>query len=182
MIDLVDAARHLASLEIDSQLQAAVAAYRAGDISAGDRARRQIETLALAVDALLGVQPETLATWIDDARAYGDTPADAAAYVANAKAQVTVWGGEGNLNDYASKAWQGLYRDFYLPRWSRFLDALKAAGTGSFDEAVVTRDGVAWERAWVAADVAYHRQRPADPVGGVKALIAHLDQARKTNA
>ena len=69
-----------------------------------------------------------------------------------------------------------------MPRWSRFLDALKAAGTGPFDETVVTRDGVAWERAWVAADVAYHRQRPADPVGGVKALIAHLDQARKTNA
>ena len=41
VIDLVDAARHLASLEIDSQLQAAVAAYRAGDISAGDRSRER---------------------------------------------------------------------------------------------------------------------------------------------
>jgi alpha-N-acetylglucosaminidase len=182
VLDLVDAARHLASLEIDGQLQAAVAAYRRGEVAAGDRARGEVEALALAVDALLGVQPESLATWIDDAKAYGDTPANAAAYVANAKAQVTVWGGEGNLNDYASKAWQGLYRDFYLPRWSRFLDALKAAGTGPFDEAAVTRDGVAWERAWVSADTVYRRQRPADPVGGVKALIAHLDQARKTNA
>lgn len=182
VLDLVDAARHLASLEIDSQLQAAVAAYRAGDLAAGDRARGQVQALALAIDALLGVQPESLASWIDDARAYGDTPADAAAYVANAKAQVTVWGGQGNLNDYASKAWQGLYRDFYLPRWSRFLDALKAAGTGPFDEAAVTRDLVAWEHAWVDADTVYRRQRPADPVGGVKALIAHLDPAWKTNA
>ncbi len=182
VLDLVDAVRHLASLEIDGQLQAAVAAYRQGDVAAGDRARGEVEALARAIDALLGVQPETLATWIDDARAYGDTPADAAAYVANAKAQVTIWGGEGNLNDYASKAWQGLYRDFYLPRWSRFLDALKAAGTGPFDEAAVTRDGVAWERAWVAADVTYRRERPADPVGGVKALIARLDQARGKTA
>lgn len=178
VLDLVDAARHLASLEIDGQLQAAVAAYRRGDIAAGDRARVEIEALALQLDALLGVQPETLATWIDDAKAYGDTPADAAAYVANAKAQVTVWGGEGNLNDYASKAWQGLYRDFYLPRWSRFLDALKAAGTGTFDEAAVTKDGVAWERAWVAADTVYRRQPPADPVAGVRQLIAQLDQAK----
>ncbi|MET3666131.1 alpha-N-acetylglucosaminidase [Caulobacter sp. 1776] len=177
VLDLVDATRHLASLEIDGQLQAAVAAYRRGDTAAGDRARGEVEALALSIDALLGVQPETLATWIADARAYGDTPADAAAYVANAKAQVTVWGGEGNLNDYASKAWQGLYRDFYLPRWSRFLDALKAAGTGPFDEAAVTRDGVAWERAWVAADTAYRRERPADPVAGVKALIARIDHA-----
>jgi alpha-N-acetylglucosaminidase len=179
VLDLVDAVRHLASLEIDDQLQAAVAAYRRGDAAAGDRARRAVEALALSIDALLGVQPETLATWIDDARAYGDTPADAAAYVANAKAQVTIWGGEGNLNDYASKAWQGLYRDFYLPRWSRFLDALKAAGTGAFDEAAVTRDAIAWERAWVAADTVYRRERPADPVGGVQALIARLDEARK---
>lgn len=177
VLDLVDATRHLASLEIDGQLQAAVAAYRKGDVAAGDRARAKVETLALQIDALLGVQPETLATWIADAKAYGDTPADAAAYVANAKAQVTVWGGEGNLNDYASKAWQGLYADFYLPRWSRFLEALKAAGTGAFDEAAVVKGGIAWERAWVAADVTYRCSPPADPIGGVKALIARIDQA-----
>lgn len=178
VLDLVDAARHLASLEIDEQLQTAVAGYRAGDNATGDRAQVEIKALALRIDTLLGVQPETLATWIADAKAYGDTPADAAAYVANAKAQVTVWGGEGNLNDYASKAWQGLYRDFYLPRWSRFLDALKAAGTGTFDEAAVTRDGIAWERAWVAADTVYRREPPTDPIGEVKALISRLDQAR----
>jgi alpha-N-acetylglucosaminidase len=92
--------------------------------------------------------------------------------VANAKAQVTIWGGEGNLNDYASKAWQGLYKSFYLPRWSRFLDALKAAGTSPFDEASVARDGVAWERSWVEADVTYRRDRPADPIGEIRALMA----------
>jgi alpha-N-acetylglucosaminidase len=177
VIDLVDATRQLVSLEIDAQLQAVVAAYRRGDLAAGDQGRRKIADLALALDALLGVQPETLATWIDDARAYGDTPKDAAAYVSNAKAQVTVWGGEGNLNDYASKAWQGLYRDFYLPRWSRFLDALRAAGTGAFDEAAVVRDGIAWERAWVKADMVYRRERPTDPVASVKALLTRLDQA-----
>lgn len=177
VIDLVDAARQLASLEIDAQLQAVVAAYRRGDLAAGDQGRRKISDLALALDALLGVQPETLATWIDDARAYGDTPAEAAAYVGNAKAQVTVWGGEGNLNDYASKAWQGLYRDFYLPRWSRFLDALRAAGSGAFDEKAVTREGIAWERAWAASDTVYRRERPANPVASVKALLTRLDQA-----
>jgi len=177
VIDLVDATRHLVSEEIDLQLQAVVLAYRRGDLAAGDAGRRKIEDLALAIDGLLGVQPETLATWIDAARAYGDTPADARAYVLNAKAQVTVWGGEGNLNDYASKAWQGLYRDFYLPRWSRFLDALRAAGTGPFDEAAVVRDITAWEHAWVDADTVYRRQRPADPVAATRVLLARLDRA-----
>jgi alpha-N-acetylglucosaminidase len=174
VVDLVDAARHLASEDIDGLLQQAVAAYRRGDLAAGDLARRKIEDLALALDALLGVQSDTLATWIDQARAYGDNPQDVHAYVLNAKAQVTIWGGDGNLADYASKAWQGLYRDFYLPRWWQFLDALRAAGTGPFDEAPVIRDIAAWEHAWVERDTVYSRERPADPVGSVEALLARL--------
>lgn len=176
VLDLTDATRHLATMKIDDLLQAAIAAYRRGDVAAGDKARAEIEALALSIDKLLGVQPETLATWIDDARAYGDTSADAAAYVANAKAQVTVWGGQGNLNDYASKAWQGLYRGFYLPRWSLFLDTLKAAGTGDFDEAAAVRASIAWEHGWVEAEVAYRRDNPADPIGEIKTLTARIGQ------
>ena len=176
VVDLVDATRHLASEDIDLLLQQAVTAYRGGDLAAGDRARRKIEDLALALDALLGVQSDTLASWIDAARAYGDTAEDAQAYVLNAKAQVTVWGGQGNLADYASKAWQGLYRDFYLPRWQMFLDALRATGSGPFDEASVVLGIAAWEHAWVERDVAYARERPADPVGSVQALLARLER------
>jgi alpha-N-acetylglucosaminidase len=174
--DLIDAAGHLVSEEIDLLLQTAVAAYRRGDLAAGDEARRKVEDLALALDALLGAQPDTLGAWIDAARGYADTASDARAYVANAKAQVTVWGGDGGLADYASKVWQGLYRDFYLPRWSQFLDALRAAGAGPFDEAAVVRGIAAWEQAWVERDVAYVRQRPADPVGATRALLARLER------
>lgn len=177
VIDLVDATRHLASEAIDLALIQVVAAYRRGDPAAGDLGRRKIEDLALALDALLGVRSETLATWIEAARAYGDTPEDSRAYVLNAKAQVTVWGGRGNLADYASKAWQGLYRDFYLPRWWQFLDALRAAGAGSFDEAGVVAQIIAWEQSWVARDTSYAREIPANPVASVRALLARLDQA-----
>ena len=177
VIDLVDATRHLAREEIDLSLIPAVSADRSGDLAAGDQARKKIEDLALAIDALLGVQSDTLSSWIDDARVYGDSPTDARAYVLNAKAQVTVWGGDGNLNDYASKAWQGLYRDFYLPRWSQFLDALRAAGTGPFDEAPTVAGITAWEHAWVERDTTYQRERPADPVASVQALLARLDRA-----
>jgi alpha-N-acetylglucosaminidase len=89
---------------------------------------------------------------------------------------VTVWGGQGNLADYASKAWQGLYRDFYLPRWSQFLDALRAAGPGPFDEAAVVERIAAWEQAWVTADARYERQVPPDPIGSVRRLLARLER------
>lgn len=174
--DLIDAARHLVSEDIDLLLQTTVVAYRRGDLAAGDRARRKVDDLALAVDALMGAQPDTLSTWIDAARAYADNPADARAYVLNAKAQVTVWGGDGGLADYASKAWQGLYRDFYLPRWSQFLDALRAAGEGPFDEAKVVTGIAAWEQAWIERDTAYVRERPVDPIAATRAILARLRQ------
>ena len=177
VLDLADAARHLATEEIDVLLMRAVAAYRRGDVASGDAARSKVEDLALRLDALSGVHAETLATWIDAARAYADNPADARAYVLNAKAQVTVWGGSGNLADYASKAWQGLYRDFYLPRWSRFFDALRAAGAGPFDEAPVVAAIAAWEQAWVERDTAYARTIPTDPISSVRALLARLEAA-----
>jgi alpha-N-acetylglucosaminidase len=177
VLDLADAARHLATEEIDILLMQAVAAYRRGDLAAGDAARRKVEDLALRVDGLCGVHAETLAGWIDAARAYADTPADARAYVLNAKAQVTVWGGSGNLADYASKAWQGLYRHFYLPRWRRFFDALRAVGVGPFDEAPVVRDITAWEEAWVERDTAYVRTIPPDPIASIQALLAQLETA-----
>jgi alpha-N-acetylglucosaminidase len=172
--DLVDFTGHLVSEEIDRRLQAAVAAYQRGDLAAGDRARRKVEDLATALDRLLGAQSDTLATWIDAARAYADNPADARAYVLNAKAQVTVWGGDGSLADYASKMWQGLYRDYYLPRWTQFLGALRAAGLAPFDELAVARGISAWEQAWIERDAPFVRQRPADPVGAARALLARL--------
>jgi alpha-N-acetylglucosaminidase len=177
VIDLVDWARHLASEGIDLTLIQVVAAYRRGDLAAGDEGRRKVEALALALDALTGVHAETLSTWIEAARAYGDTPADARVYVLNAKAQVSVWGGEGNLADYASKAWQGLYRDFYLPRWTQFLDGLRSAGAGAFDEAAVVAAITAWEHGWVERDTAYRREPPADPIAAVRQLLARLDEA-----
>jgi alpha-N-acetylglucosaminidase len=177
VIDLTDFSRHLISEEIDLLLIQAVTAYRRGDLDAGDAARRKVEDLALGLDALLGVRKETLATWIDAARAYGDTPEDARAYELNAKAQVTVWGGTGNLADYASKAWQGLYRHYYLPRWTMFLDALRRAGAGAFDEAAVVAAITAWEDAWVDSGSRYRREPPADPVADVRQLLDRLDRA-----
>lgn len=171
--DLVDVVRHLGSEEIDFALMGAVAAYRLDNTEAGDRARRKAQEMTLALDALMGVQPHGLASWIDAARAYADNPADAAAYVRNAKAQVTVWGGQGNLSDYASKAWQGLYRHYYWPRWSMLLDAVRAAGSRPFDETKVIAEIEAWEQAWIARDDRYVRERPVDPIGDCRRLLTN---------
>jgi alpha-N-acetylglucosaminidase len=174
--DLIDLSRHYASLQIDEQVKAAVAAYRRRDIAGGDAAAAAMRDTAIRIDDLLGAQPEQLASWLAMASAYGTTTEDKRLYVANAKLQVSRWGGEGNLADYASKAWQGMYRGYYLPRWTMFLDGMRASALAgrTFDEAAMLQRIRIWEADWARDPTVPLRRRPADPVAGVRQLMDGL--------
>jgi alpha-N-acetylglucosaminidase len=176
--DLVEVVRHLASLDIDLLLQRTLVAYQRADLATADRSRATLVGLVEAVDHLAGSETECLASWIDDARAYADSASDAADYVRQAKTQITVWGGGGNLHDYASKAWQGLYSDFYLPRWSLFFDAMRrSAVTGAAFDEQPTIDAIAdWERAWTVRTDPYRRRRVAHPVESANLLLDQLER------
>ncbi|MGN7159782.1 alpha-N-acetylglucosaminidase TIM-barrel domain-containing protein [Sphingomonas sp. SAFR-052] len=175
--DVVDVTRHYALLRLDERVQRALLAYAAGDVAGGDRAAAGIEPLARAIDLLLGNQQETLSSWIDMARTYARSPADERAFVTDAKAQVTIWGGEGNLADYASKAWAGLVADFYLPRWQHFLRERRAAAVADtpFDDAAVRRDIRDWEQNWVKDTKRYRRIRPHDVIAQARTVLTLAD-------
>ena len=49
----------------------------------------------------------------------------------NAKNQVTLWGPDGQIADYASKPWAGLVRTYYFARWSKFINMTIQAATES---------------------------------------------------
>jgi alpha-N-acetylglucosaminidase len=174
--DLVDLVRHEASLSLDDHVKAAVAAYRRGDVPAGDRETAQVGHVARAIDRLIGGQQETLASWIADARAYGDTPAEKRRFEEDAKAQVTVWGGAGHLGDYASKAWAGMYAGYYLPRWTMYLAEARTAALANraVDDAAFTRRLRDWEERWVRDGRSYRAIAPTDPIGDARALMAEI--------
>ena len=176
--DLVDFTRHYASQELDLLLQNIVHAYERGDITTADAGVNKLVDVVSRLDLLLGGQQETLSTWIGAAAANGTTAEERRYHERNAKAQVTIWGGAGNLNDYASKAWQGLYKDFYLPRWTMFLAAMKRAAQARtpLDEPRVRADIAAWEHQWVERKVEYQRAEPTDAVADIRALLARLEQ------
>jgi len=172
--DLVAAVAHCAILHIDQALVSCIRALKVGEPV--DQTWRQVKRQALMIDDLLGSQPFGLAQWIDDAYRYGDTAEDARAYVENAKMQITVWGGDAVLNDYASKAWQGMVRHFYLPRWASYVTAhRKAMKTGvPFEQKHFTESLMVWENAWAKNPRRFARRVPADPVGAVKILLREL--------
>ena len=54
----------------------------------------------------------------------GQPRASSAYYEKDARSIITIWGG--SLTDYAGRQWNGLMRDYYLPRWQVLIDATLA--------------------------------------------------------
>ncbi|GGF05528.1 alpha-N-acetylglucosaminidase [Flavobacterium limi] len=153
--DLIDASRHYYSLSIDEMLMECVKSYESKDIKKGDELLKKIEKTALDIDTMMSGQPlNSLNNWIKSASDYGTTPAESKLYVKNAKTLITLWGGEGHLNDYASRAWKGMYKDFYWPRWKMFFQAQRESAINNtpFDEAKVRASIKEWETKWCVSN------------------------------
>ncbi|KAF2113315.1 putative alpha-N-acetylglucosaminidase [Lophiotrema nucula] len=98
------------------------------------------------LDDVLSTLPQfSLSTWINSARALAGNTTNSSAvadfYEYNARNQITLWGPEGEINDYASKSWGGLVGDYYLPRWQVFLNYIVVTPPENYD-ASVARAGV----------------------------------------
>jgi alpha-N-acetylglucosaminidase len=153
--DLIDVSRHYYSLCIDDMLMECVAAYEIKDIKKGDELLKKIENQALDIDNMMAGQPlNSLNYWLKSASDNGTNSADSKLYVKNAKTLITLWGGEGHLNDYASRSWRGMYKGFYLPRWKMFLQKLRESKVNNtqFDESKEREVIKQWEIKWTESD------------------------------
>ena len=123
--DLIELVVQAAGGSVDQRLKEACEAHKVGNSSARDRKAAEAIAMLLRMDALLHVRPDRrLEQWVDDARRCGATPDRKAYYEENARLLITFWGWT-NLNDYASKVWSGLTRDYYAVRWQAFFEALR---------------------------------------------------------
>lgn len=109
------------------------------------------------LDRLVGTRPAFLpGRWIEAARRWGVTDTERRLYEWNARNLITMWGTrctEGeyeDLNLYAHKQWQGMFADYYRPRWEEFFRRLNrsVARGAPFDRARFVADMEAWERTW----------------------------------
>jgi len=71
----------------------------------------------------------------------------------NARNQLTMWGPDANIDDYASKSWSGLMSNYYKPRWGLFMGMLTdAVRSGQqLNNNVYSAKLLQLERAWSAA-------------------------------
>ncbi len=133
--DVVEVTRQLLANRFIDLYTALVTTFNSSASSASQVSSAGKPLLALLGDmetVLATDQNFLLSTWIADARkvAYGN--ASYAAYLEyTARNQLTLWGPEGDNNDYASKQWAGLVGTYYTERWSAFviyLVGLKKSG------------------------------------------------------
>ena len=166
--DRMDLCRQMLSNYAQRLYFAWKADYLAGDAAAFEEKKAAFLTLLADFDRLLALRKEwRLQTWIESARALGDTEEEKDLYEYNARAQITIWGNEENslLFDYAWKEWSGLVGTYYLGRWRIFLDMLSRRleagdpyrddGLPMFEDRIIWRaspfysDLADWENRWV---------------------------------
>ena len=104
------------------------AAYRSGDRARAASLADEMQTLLADIDCLAGELPEfRLDNWLQDASRWATSPEEESYYRHNAWHLLTTWGTAPNLNDYASRAWNGLISDYYAKRWKLFTDSVLSA-------------------------------------------------------
>ena len=112
--------------------QRAGAAFEASDRDVLASTGAAFEATLLAMDGLADAHPDfRLETWVERARAWGETPARADRLEEDAKRLLTCWVEPGHvLEDYAGRHWSGLVAAYYLPRWRLWWEALQGGEEG----------------------------------------------------
>ena len=152
--DVVDLARQLLSNRFIDLYNTLIGTWNAtaANASAVRAAGAPLLVLLDDLDELLWTNEHFLvSSWIGAARGWGRGDATYAAYLEyNARNQITLWGPDGEIDDYASKAWAGLVGTYYRPRWAAFVDYLastKGSGT-AYNATTVTAQMIALGKAW----------------------------------
>ena len=64
---------------------------------------------------------EKAQTAVDETHSFEDMKK---AFLFSAKNQVTLWGPNGEINDYSAREWAGLVGDYYYGRWNLYFDMI----------------------------------------------------------
>ncbi|KAH7912680.1 glycoside hydrolase family 89 protein [Hygrophoropsis aurantiaca] len=134
--DLVDFTRQILANNFVGLYNTLISAYQSLDATSQDVSAAGLPMMDLIADMdsiLLTNENFLLARWIGAARNLANGNTTYANYLEyNARNQITLWGPQGQISDYASKQWGGLVGTYYTSRWEAFIDYLvqsKQSGT-----------------------------------------------------
>lgn len=172
--DVVDVTRQVLANYADSLQQQFARAYQHNDAVAFKKYSGQFIVLLTDMDRLLATRKDfLLGRWLEDAKGWGDTPAEKALFEKNARDLVTLWGDKNSeLHEYSSRQWSGLINNFYKARWAQFFTYVNACMQQHkpVDEKYFDEKMKDWEWQWVNA----HELYTATPKGNAVATAKEL--------
>ncbi|XP_050319423.1 alpha-N-acetylglucosaminidase [Bactrocera neohumeralis] len=124
--DLVDITRQFLQITFDELYVNLMVAYTSKNMEKYVFiADKMLEALNDLETILATNMDFSLSRWLEAAKNLGRTPVEKQLYEMNARNQITAWGPNGQILDYATKQWSGVVIDYYRPRWALFLQMMQ---------------------------------------------------------
>ncbi|KIX07236.1 uncharacterized protein Z518_01889 [Rhinocladiella mackenziei CBS 650.93] len=150
-------------------------------LAAASQMQAQMFSLLSTLDTLLRYTPSkvpesSLCAWVNAARAWSASDASISdSVVYGAINQVTLWGPNGEITDYASRHWAGLVGAYYLPRWQMFMEAyMDALRSGvPVNESALGEQRLTWEKEQQSL-LAQNAGQLRDP-NGLQAMVRWIE-------
>ncbi|KAF5300022.1 hypothetical protein FQR65_LT09279 [Abscondita terminalis] len=141
--DLVDTTRQVLQVFIDAYYKKVRKNFRQYKVNEFQNVSTVFLDMFLDVEKILKSNKEfLLGNWLNAAKRLGLTEYEKTLYEYNARNQITLWGPNGEIFDYANKQWSGMVSDYYFERWSMFINAMnESLVTGApFNETKVLKE------------------------------------------
>jgi len=175
--DVVDWSRQILSNQIIPAQQLLADSFASGNTTNFEFAASRILQIIHAMDRILGTHRMfTLERWLSSARKWASQNVSADFYEFNARNQITLWGPNGEISDYASKGWSGLYATYYAKRWVIFIETLRKdiRDKKPFDSTAYAEAELQFEKGWQTCDLMELQNVAMESTFEVLDEIAHL--------
>ena len=171
--DLIDLGVNILTNEFDIERKTFSVAYK--DKKPEDLQKSGDKLLTFIEDAdklLASDRIYLLGRWINNATKIAPGEQYKQLFEFNARNLITLWGPEGNINDYAKKSWAGLYIDYYYHRWKLFIDEVIEAvkSQKDFDKEKFRLDALNFSKTWQNETTIYS----SEPEGDTSSIAKEL--------
>ena len=171
--DLIDLGVNILTNEFDIERRTFSVAYK--DKKPEDLQKSGDKLLTFIEDAdklLASDRIYLLGRWINNATKIAPGEQYKQLFEFNARNLITLWGPEGNINDYAKKSWAGLYIDYYYHRWKLFIDEVIEAvkSQKDFDKEKFRLDALNFSKTWQNETTIYS----SEPEGDTSSIAKEL--------
>ena len=171
--DLVDLGVNILTNEFDIERRQFSLAYKNKNLTGLQISGEKLLTFIADADKLLSSDKiYLLGRWINRAINIAPDSKYQDLFEFNARNLITLWGPNGNINDYARKSWGGLYIDYYYPRWKLFVDGvINSTEYGKdFDINKFHTDALNFGKSWQYS----HKRYSSEPIGNTCTIAKEL--------